>query len=189
MHPPADTVVRCASSYISCSFYLQFCETFHTTNIPQRSDQGRTRCQTSPATLESEVMRQEAFLLQQVDLELPTLAPSEWIEMCRLRCALRLGHALPSQPNGSPSQSPGDTSRRLLTLQSCLPNQQCGHHCFVRVSSDVLSLGCGLGNMRCGVFCAKWRASQALPSSTLSPLSAPFPLLVASFIRHFVCFT
>ena len=41
------------------------------------------RCTSAiPARLESQVVHQEAFLLQQVGFELATLAPSEWIEIC-----------------------------------------------------------------------------------------------------------
>ena len=40
---------------------------------------------------EGQVVQQEAFLVQQVGFELAILAPSDWVEVCRLRCALQEG--------------------------------------------------------------------------------------------------
>ena len=34
---------------------------------------------------------QAAFLLQQIGFELASLAPTEWVEVCRLRCAVQGG--------------------------------------------------------------------------------------------------
>ena len=48
--------------------------------------------QATTAIQESQVVHQEALLLQQVGYELAILTPSGWVEICRLRCALQVGH-------------------------------------------------------------------------------------------------
>ena len=52
-----------------------------------------------PAMLEGQVVHQEVFLLRQFRFELATLAPSDLVEVRRLRCALQggLDRALQSQ--------------------------------------------------------------------------------------------
>ena len=49
---------------------------------------------------ESEVIHQEGFLLQQVGFELAALAPSKWLEICRLRSALQAGNGPRSAVTG-----------------------------------------------------------------------------------------
>ena len=48
------------------------------------------------AILESQVIHQEAALLQEIDFERTMLAPSEWLENCRLRCAMQTGNGMRS---------------------------------------------------------------------------------------------
>ena len=99
--------------------------------------------------------------------------------VCGARCDQDLGHALQSQTQAVACQSPGNNSRRLLSVQSCLFCQQCGHRCLVRVSSGLLSFGCGSGNMTCGGVYHEGPASPTLPSTAGSPLSAPILLLLS----------
>ena len=89
-------------------------------------------------------------------------------EMYRLRCMLRSG--------------PGNSSRRLLSVQSCLQSQQCGHRRLVRISSGFLSHECGSGIITCSGFCQKWSTKSSL-RTTCFPLPA---FQVASFVSHFV---
>ena len=44
------------------------------------------------AVQEGQVVHEEAILLQRLGFELAIWAPSEWIEICRLRCTMRRGH-------------------------------------------------------------------------------------------------
>ena len=74
------------------------------------------------ALREGQVVHQEAFLQQQVGFELATLVPSEWMEVCRLRCPLRAAARVTHcthRLNWPPNQSPGNSSRHLCSVQSC----------------------------------------------------------------------
>ena len=62
--------------------------TFLTMRLPLRHQQ-ENLSQVAPTVLECQVVHQEAFLLQQVGFELATLAPKDWIDVCRQRCAQR----------------------------------------------------------------------------------------------------
>ena len=47
-----------------------------------------------PAVHEGQVVQQEALSLQQIGLQLVIWAPSEWLDICRVRCAQQRGHGL-----------------------------------------------------------------------------------------------
>ena len=49
---------------------------------------------------DSEVTDQEAVPVQKVGFEQATLSPSEWVETCRLRCALHTGNGPRSAVTG-----------------------------------------------------------------------------------------
>ena len=90
----------------SCEFTLQIIDSVHgwsdavgvysrsswaicVGRAPGRLRSSGERCaQATTAIQKSQVLHQEALLLQQVGYALATLAPSEWVEICHLRCAL-----------------------------------------------------------------------------------------------------
>ena len=79
-----------------------------------------------PAIRESQVVLQEALLLQQVGYELAVLAPAEWAEICRLRCALQGGQGPRDAVTDSTSHLANRFCRnscRLLSVQPCLQSQ------------------------------------------------------------------
>ena len=69
---------------------------------------------TKPALQEDQIVHQEAFLPQQLGFELAIQAPSEWLEICRLRCALRRGHG----PRDAPTDTMSHLAIRLAAAHS-----------------------------------------------------------------------
>ena len=116
------------------------------------------------AILEDQVVHQEALFLQHVSFELASLAPSEWVEACRLRYALQGGigprsgvHRL-GQSLGKPS---GSGTHRVCSLEPCFQGQQCGHLRLVRVNSGLLPCCSGSSKVTCDVVPCCW--SSACP--------------------------
>ena len=73
------------------------------------------RCtQAVPAVQESQVVHQEVLPLQQVGCDLATLAPSEWVEICRLRCALQGWHG----PRDAVTDSTSHLANRLAATHA-----------------------------------------------------------------------
>ena len=139
-------------------------------------EQMRGAPRAAPAILEGQVVHQEVLLLQQVGFELAILAPSEWVAIWCLRCALT--------GNGPRSHLANHLAGVHIDSFTSRPASKASS---VGISVNASQLPSWFGSMMFTLrrVSSDWLALPALQSVSCSPVSASH---AASYVRHFLCF-